>query len=184
MVAHNKSAGVVTQEGHGDPPRKAETPPKVEVTHPHGEVLTAVEVALLNSIEYVTGSVDRTNVSIAETLLDDESLGALGKYAPTFEVMGINVTQALASMQDAQDLMRLERRLELARVHVHRQLAVKLNPISSMTSDVHAVLASLPEGSPMLAAFATHMEQWQKLFAKGGRPAKAPATPADPNAPR
>lgn len=166
-----------TQEGHANPLRAQEA-----VTHDPS--MTVAEFTLLNSIEHVTGSVDRTMFAIAETLTDDDTLASLEKYAATFEVMGLGVTEVLAAAESAKELIKLEKRLELASILVHRKLATKLAPVSAAASEIHAVLASLPEGSPMLNAFSTHMEQWQKLYGKGGRPPKAAATPTDPVTPR
>lgn len=175
--ATKMKVAAATQEGNANPQRAQEA-------IAHDPNMTAVEFTLLNSIEHVTGSVDRTMFSIAETLTDDDTLTALEKYSGTFEVMGLGITEVLAAAEAAKELIKLEKRLEQASVLVHRKLATKLAPVSGAASEIHAVLASLPEGSPMLNAFSTHMEQWQKLYGKGGRPPKAAATPTDPVTPR
>ncbi len=151
---------------------------------PHDPVLTVVEFALLNSLVHVTGSIDRAMIAQAETVLDADTIAAFKKYAATFDVMGVPVGEAVANIDDAQHLMSLKKRLDLASAVVQRQLSVKLAPIAAAASSVHSVLASLPEGSPMLDAFDTHMDRWQKLYGKGGRPAKVVAPPVDPANPR
>lgn len=175
-ASNQSTQGVVTEN--------AQAQRNALATEAHDPNLTHEEFTLLNSLEHVSGTVDRAMFAQAETVLDEKTVASLHKYAHTFEVMGVPVGDAVANIDDAEKLMELKKRLDLANAVVQRQLAVKLAPIAAAASSVHAVLASLPEGSPMLDAFNAHMEAWQKLYGKGGRPAKAVVTPADPVTPR
>ncbi len=152
----------------------------------HGPTLTESEVTQLNGLEHLSGSVDRGRLDMCEMLSDDETLTALEHYAPLFEQMGVSVGPALKTLKTVRSLRRLERRLEAALWLVHRHLVAKVGPIASLSSDVHRLVIATPEGSPVRAAFAVFEERWQKVFAKGGRPAKETSTPSgnEPNAPR
>ncbi len=148
--------------------------------------LTDADVTLARSLSPLTGSVDRARFVAAELLVDDETLAALETYAQVFEGMSVNVGPAVSAIPQALRLEALERHLIAMQALVHRHLATTVEPIASISSDVHRIVAASPEGSAIRDAFSMFEKRWTQLYGKGGRPAasKADAAPAAPKSPR
>ncbi len=168
------------------PPLRAANDGKPQEPDTAQSTLTDADVALARSLSPLTGAVDRARLVAAEVLLDDETLAALETYAPVFEGMSINVAPAVEAIPLALRLEALERRLIATQALVHRHLAKTVEPIASISSDVHRVIAATPEGSAIRDAFSMLEKRWTQLYGKGGRASasKADAPAAEPKTPR
>ncbi len=167
------------------PPLRAANDGKAQEPETAQTALTDADVTLARSLAPITGGVDRARFTVAEVLLDDETLAALETYAPVFEGMSVNVGPAVKAIPMALRLEALERHLIAAQALVHRHLAKTVEPIASISSDVHRIVAASPEGSAIRDAFSMLEKRWTQVYGKGGRPAASKAdAPAEPKTPR
>lgn len=151
----------------------------------HEDPLTTEDFALLNSLGEVVNVTDRVRTDMAELLMDEETVGALQRYAVFFETGGVPVVGAVAALPKAIRLYRLKRRLELAQALVQRHILATTEPVVGVTSGVHKMIVGTPGGSALRAAFSLFLNKWQDTF-RGGRPVSeesvsTPSTPTDDN---
>ena len=169
---------VTKSDAHDDPTR-------ARFLHPN--TLDHEDFVLLNSLDEVTGDPERIRGDMAELLMDEETVEALRHYQIFFETGGVDVGAAVETLPRAIRLHRLKRRLEgalgLLQRHIHRTS----EPLVSITSDVHRLLAATPEGSAIRASFALFEKNWQSTFRGGRAPTESAPTPTpstDPTTPR
>jgi len=137
----------------------------------HKATIDGAEVVLLNSLPTGPARAERAKVVQAETLMDDDTLDALRRYQSFFESADVDVSEALTALPHAIALRALKLRLETATAIVQRRLADTVEPIATVSSEVHRLVVAAPEHSKMRAAFGLMEKRWQETY-KGGRPGK------------
>lgn len=164
------------------PTTDSETVSRPQGTSDSASLLTVDDIALLASLGPVTGSVEHSRFSVAEVLVDAETLQALETFGAVFAALSVNVGPAVQAVPTALRLEALERRLAAAQTLVHRHLVLTVAPIASVSADVHRVIIGSPEGSIVRSSFTKMEKRWRDRFGKGGRPRGK--TASAPNAPK
>ncbi len=150
---------------------------KASAAEMHKATLDPEEVALLNGLATGAARAERAKVVQAETLMDDETLDGLRRYQGFFESADVDVSEALTALPHAIALRALKLRLESATAIVQRRLADTVEPIATVSSEVHRLVVAAPEHSKMRAAFGLMEKRWQETW-RGGRPGKAASAEA------
>jgi len=137
----------------------------------HDAPLSAEEYAFLQSLGNRVALGETVRVDLAELLMDDDTVSALGRYQEFFRFGDVDVGPALEVLPHAVKLKRLKQRLDLASAMVSRHMAATVKPVVGVVSDVRRMVVATPEGSSVRDAFATFDQNWREAFPGGGRPA-------------